>query len=128
MIRIVIHGTGSMAGAIAAAALPRGDVSITALIGPEAPGWETELPWYASLQDLLELPDLLIDFTLPDVNRNIVTAGFGLDVSAKTHIDVAAWYLIPSSRETADEELAPREKGEYEVQAWVLSLGVNQGF
>ncbi len=78
--------------------------------------------------DPTPVPDETLDFSLPDVNRNIVTAGFGYDLPGATHVDVAAWYLIPTSRETADEEFAPREKGEYEVQAWVLSLGLNKAF
>jgi len=69
MIRIVIHGTGRMASAIVAAAALREDLSITALVGPEAPEWETTLVWRARLQDLTEPPDLVIDFTLPDGTR-----------------------------------------------------------
>jgi len=37
MIRIVIHGTGRMAAAIAVAAVTRDDFSISALVGPQAP-------------------------------------------------------------------------------------------
>jgi long-chain fatty acid transport protein len=78
--------------------------------------------------DPTPVPDATLDFTLPDANRNILTAGFGIDMPAKTHVDLAAWYLLPTSRETADEMFAPREKGEFEVQAWVLCLGLNKGF
>ena len=69
MIRIVIHGTGRMASAIAAEASVRDDASISALVGPQAPEWETEIPWFSSLADLPGLPDLLIDFTLPEGTR-----------------------------------------------------------
>jgi len=66
MIRIAIHGTGRMAGAIVSAAATRSDVNIMALVGPERPAGETVIPWYDSLDELGDLPDLLIDFTLPE--------------------------------------------------------------
>jgi 4-hydroxy-tetrahydrodipicolinate reductase len=69
MTRIVIHGTGRMAEAIAAAAAVRDDVFITALVGPLAPQWGTDIPWYSTLGELPALPDLLIDFTLPEGTR-----------------------------------------------------------
>ena len=58
-----------MAAAITAAAAGRDDVSIAALVGPLAPEWETDIPWYPSLDDLPALPGLLIDFTLPEGTR-----------------------------------------------------------
>lgn len=69
MIHIVIHGTGRMAAAIAAAVADRDDVSISALVAPQAPEWETKIPWFSSFADLSGLPDLLIDFTLPEGTR-----------------------------------------------------------
>jgi 4-hydroxy-tetrahydrodipicolinate reductase len=69
MIRSVIHGTGRMAAAIAAAAMVRDDVSISALVGPQAPEWETDIAWFPGLGDLPGLADLLIDFTLPEGTR-----------------------------------------------------------
>jgi 4-hydroxy-tetrahydrodipicolinate reductase len=69
MTRIVIHGTGRMATAIAAAAIDRVDLSISALVGPVAPEWETDIPWLTELGALPGLPDLLIDFTLPQGTR-----------------------------------------------------------
>jgi len=67
--RILIHGTGRMASAIAAEAALREDVSIIALLGPQAPEWETDIPWLATPAGLPGLPDLLIDFTLPEGTR-----------------------------------------------------------
>ena len=69
MLHIAIHGTGRMAAAIAAAAAVRDDVSISALVGPQAPDWETKIPWFSSFADLPGLPTLLIDFTLPEGTR-----------------------------------------------------------
>jgi 4-hydroxy-tetrahydrodipicolinate reductase len=70
MTRIVIHGTGRMAAAIATAAATRDDVSIIALLGPQEPEWETDIPWYSTLGELPGLPELLIDFTLPEGTRS----------------------------------------------------------
>jgi len=69
MISIVIHGTGRMAAAIAMAVAARGDVSSTALVGPQAPEWETDIAWFSTLADLPGESDLLIDFTLPEGTR-----------------------------------------------------------
>jgi 4-hydroxy-tetrahydrodipicolinate reductase len=69
MIDIVIHGTGRMAEAIAVAADARAGVCLTALVGPQAPEWQTGIPWISELDDLPGLPDLLIDFTLPAGTR-----------------------------------------------------------
>jgi 4-hydroxy-tetrahydrodipicolinate reductase len=66
MIRIAIHGTGRMAQAITRAAGARSDVSIIALAGPQAPDWGESPAWFASLDELPEQPELLIDFTLPE--------------------------------------------------------------
>ena len=65
MIRIAIHGTGRMAGAIAKTAADDPDVTVIAICGPQAPEWESDIAWYRELSDLPVSPDLLIDFTLP---------------------------------------------------------------
>lgn len=74
--RIVIHGTGRMARVLATAAAGAADITVTALVGPQAPDWETTVTWFRSLNELAAperppggLPDLLIDFTLPDGTR-----------------------------------------------------------
>ena len=71
--RIVVHGTGRMARAIAAAAAEAGEPAISALVGPQPPGWETTSAWCSDLGGLsgpgARLPDLLIDFSLPDGTR-----------------------------------------------------------
>ena len=55
-----------MARAVVDAADVQTDVEVAALVGPKAPAWDTNLDWFASLGDLLEAPDLLIDFSLPE--------------------------------------------------------------
>ena len=64
-LRIVVHGTGRMGRAIAAAATTQAGIELIALAGPQEPDWESAIPWYRSLADLPDRPDLLIDFTLP---------------------------------------------------------------
>jgi 4-hydroxy-tetrahydrodipicolinate reductase len=54
-----------MARAIAEAAATQGGIDLVGLVGPQEPGWATELPWWGSLEGLPARPDLLIDFTLP---------------------------------------------------------------
>jgi len=62
---VAIHGTGRMAHAISEAAGARPDITLTALVGPQAPDWDTDIAWHMGLEDLPERPALLIDFTLP---------------------------------------------------------------
>lgn len=66
--RIFIHGTGRMARTLAQAAAEAGNFEVQALVGPRPPDWETQTPWFAGLQELPAhpLPQLLIDFTLPE--------------------------------------------------------------
>lgn len=58
-----------MAAAIVAEAAGRHDVTIIGLDGPQAPEWETTVPWCPTLSGLKERPGLLIDFTLPEGTR-----------------------------------------------------------
>jgi len=55
-----------MAGAIADNVTNRNDVSIIAVVGPQAPEWESEFTWCRELSEVPVTPDLLIDFTLPE--------------------------------------------------------------
>jgi 4-hydroxy-tetrahydrodipicolinate reductase len=66
-----------MARALVAAAAGAADITVAALVGPQPPDWETTAAWFKDLRDLAAapvpppglLPDLLIDFTLPDGTR-----------------------------------------------------------
>lgn len=55
-----------MAAAISRVLADRNNVSLLALVGPQAPDWADSPPWFASLNELPGTPDLLIDFTLPE--------------------------------------------------------------
>jgi len=66
---IVMHGTGRMASAVVEALEDSGDFVITATVGPVAPGWGLSAPHYSTLDELSDLPVLLIDFSLPDGTR-----------------------------------------------------------
>ena len=90
-----------MAAAICRAAAGRNDVSLLALVGPQAPDWADCPPWFASLDDLPETPDLLIDFTLPQGTQiaaswcgrhgvPLLSGVTGLSEEAKTSLDRAA--------------------------------------
>lgn len=71
--RIIVHGTGRMARAIATTAAAAGEPVISALVGPQPPDWETTSAWFSALSGLTvpgaRLPDLLIDFSLPEGTR-----------------------------------------------------------
>ena len=69
MVRIAIHGTGRMAGAIVNAAKELDDVEVIGLAGPQAPQQDSETAWVSSLDKLPSKPDFLIDFTLPEGTR-----------------------------------------------------------
>ena len=91
-----------------------------------APGpWSTRAGY---VYDPTPIPDETLDFTLPDVDRHALTAGFGYDLPHNVRVDSALWVLIPNSRTTGTEPFAPRDKGEYRVQAWVASLSLGWGF
>ena len=55
-----------MAEAITRAVKGRKDISLIALASPQAPEWEPAPPWFRTLEDMPQRPDLLIDFTLPE--------------------------------------------------------------
>lgn len=67
--RAAVHGTGRMGSAIVTAARGRDDVEIVALAGPQAPDWPCDIPYYPTLDELVERPEFLIDFTLPEGTR-----------------------------------------------------------
>ena len=54
-----------MAAAIARVAEGKEDIHVAALIGPQAPEWNTDILHVSSLAEWGGKPDLLIDFTLP---------------------------------------------------------------
>lgn len=75
MIRAVLHGAGRMAEAINACAIaalanpggaePGGPVHIAGVVSRNKPAWVNVLPHVPSLDQLQELPDILVDFSLP---------------------------------------------------------------
>lgn len=65
-IRMAIHGAGRMASSIVSAAVGREGLRIEAVVAPFAPEWPCSIPYLESLNRVAPLPDLLIDFSLPD--------------------------------------------------------------
>ena len=59
MVTIAIHGTGRMAAAITRVAEKNNDVHIAALIGPRAPDWNTDIPYFPGLAEWDGKPDKL---------------------------------------------------------------------
>jgi long-chain fatty acid transport protein len=74
-------------------------------------------------RDPSPVPEETLDFTLPDIDRNVVTAGVGYDLPHGIHLDAAALYVLPGSRTTAAGD-GPDFKGTYEVQALVIAMSV----
>lgn len=64
-VRLAILGTGRMARAVVDVAEAQAGVRVAALVGPQAPNWDSGLDWFADLGELSDPPDLLIDFSLP---------------------------------------------------------------
>jgi len=65
-VKFAIHGTGRMAAAIVQAAQGMEDVRIVSLAGPRPPSWDSDIPHVSTLAELVDAPDFLIDFTLPE--------------------------------------------------------------
>jgi len=70
MTRIALHGAGRMASAILRAASQDANkaenIQITAVVAPARPDWEYSVPYFAALEQLPEMPQILIDFSLPE--------------------------------------------------------------
>ena len=66
MIRIALNGAGRMAEAVCRAAAGRAGLEVTSVISPTKPGWEGHPEYLNNLDRLDPLPDVLIDFSLPD--------------------------------------------------------------
>ncbi len=78
--------------------------------------------------DPTPVPATTLDFTLPDVDRHVVTLGAGYELGAGMHVDLAGLYVLPKRRDTSAEPNEPRFKGSYEVSAFVVTLGVGYTF
>jgi long-chain fatty acid transport protein len=74
--------------------------------------------------DPTPVPDETLDFTLPDIDRNVVTLGAGYALPMGLTVDVAGLYVLPAKHTTSDAANTPRYKGTYDVSAWVLALGI----
>lgn len=76
------------------------------------------------------VPTNTLDFQLPDADRIDLTLGAGAKFSDAVRADIAALYVLPQEVTTSDADpYRPPIKGEYRVEAWVLtlSLGVTLG-
>lgn len=64
MINIVVHGGGRMAAEVATS-IAASDAKLAAVVSRNRPDWLEQQVYLAALDELPELPDLVIDFTLP---------------------------------------------------------------
>lgn len=79
--------------------------------------------------DPTPVPAETLDFTLADIDRNIVTAGASFELPANIVVDAAFWYLIPGSNETSREDpFSPPIKGTFDVSAYTASLSARITF
>jgi long-chain fatty acid transport protein len=73
------------------------------------------------IYDPTPVPTTTLSAQLPDINRNVVTAGasksFG---NYAAHVGLL--YVLPQSRKTSDVPYTPEYKGTYDVSAWVASV------
>ncbi|MEO1172435.1 MAG: outer membrane protein transport protein [Myxococcota bacterium] len=75
--------------------------------------------------DPTPVPDDTLDFTLVDVDRNVLTAGGSFLLSDNIAVDASFWYLFPRTRVPGPEPFNPPFKGEYEVSAFVATVGLS---
>jgi long-chain fatty acid transport protein len=71
------------------------------------------------------VPDDTVDFQLPDVDRVDLTLGVGAAFTKAVRADIAALYVLPGKVTTSNSDpYRPPIKGEYRVDAWVVSLSI----
>jgi long-chain fatty acid transport protein len=73
--------------------------------------------------DPTPIPSTTISASLPDGDRNVVTAG-GSYTLGDYDLTLGLLWILPTSQETSTAEYMPQFKGEYEVTAFVASLSV----
>lgn len=117
MKSFALFGAGRMAQAIHAAAAVSPDFSIAAVISRSRPGWLTHVSFHNSLEELEHLPDVLIDFSLPEgtlaASRWCHDSGVPL-LSGVTGLD-----------QRANDQLAQAARSVPVLWSANLSIGVN---
>ncbi len=73
------------------------------------------------IYDPTPVPSTTISATLPDANRNDLTAGASYSFG-NIDIHLAGLVVLPSKQSTSDKLYEPINKGEYKVSAFVASL------
>jgi len=79
--------------------------------------------------DPTPVPADTLDFTLPDIDRHVVSLGASYGLPANMFVDIGVLYVLPGENTTADELFAPVHKGTFKVSALVaaLSFGITFG-
>lgn len=73
------------------------------------------------IYDPTPIPNTTVSASLPDADRNVVTAG-GSYAIGDYDLHLGLLWVLPSSQETSDVEYMPQFKGKYEVTAFVTAL------
>lgn len=73
------------------------------------------------IYDPTPIPATTLTAQLPDINRQIITAGGSFNLG-NYGVHAGLLYVLPQSRETSDQMYMPLHKGTYDVQALVASL------
>jgi long-chain fatty acid transport protein len=101
--------------------------SVTVRLGSEYAFDERWSARLGGIWDQTPIPTSTLDFQLPDLNRVVVTAGFGAQISPALRADLGGLYVLPGKRSTSvANPLEPPVKGSFEIDALVvgLSLGI----
>ncbi len=78
--------------------------------------------------DPTPIPATTVSAQLPDVDRNVVTAGGSYALTANYNVSLGLLAVIPSDRKTSDAQYMPVHKGTYGVSAFVTSVSFNGRF
>ena len=78
--------------------------------------------------DPTPVPRRTLDFSLPDANRHVLTAGAGITLPRDVQLDLAVARVFNATRDTAWMPGTPTFKGRYEVRAWLVAASVGVAF
>ena len=74
--------------------------------------------------DQSPVPASTLTFALPDTDRSVLTGGVGYQIIRQLRADLAAEFILPSSRKTGDAQYQPVVKGTYDVSAVVVGFNL----
>lgn len=100
--------------------------SYTVRLGTEYAFLERWVARLGGAWDQTPVPQSTLDFQLPDIDRWVVSAGFGAQVSQEVEADLGVMVVLPGDRRTSSTDpLEPPVKGNFEISALVVGLTVS---